>query len=51
MNIEDLSEKNLQKFFDAKIITRISDIYLLDKHKEEILKSDFKIKEKSFNNI
>jgi DNA ligase (NAD+) len=51
MNIEDLSERNLQKLFDAKIITKISDIYLLDKHKHEILSSDFKIKDKSFDNI
>jgi DNA ligase (NAD+) len=51
MNIDDLSEGTLQKLFDAKIITRISDIYLLDKYKQQILESDFKIKEKSFTNI
>lgn len=51
MNIEDLSERNLQKFYDAKIIQKISDIYLINKHKQEILQSDFKIKDKSFDNI
>ena len=51
MNIEDLSEGNLQKLFDAKIINKISDIYHLNDKQQEILQNDFKIKTKSFNNI
>lgn len=51
MNIEDLSERNLQKLFDAKIIQNISDIYLLDKYRDTVLQGEFKIKDKSFNNI
>jgi DNA ligase (NAD+) len=51
MNIEDLSEKNLQKLYDAKIITKIQDIYQFPEKKAVILDNDFKIKEKMFNNL
>jgi DNA ligase (NAD+) len=51
MNIEDLSEKNLQKLYDANIINKIQDIYKFGEKKSIILQSDFKIKEKMFNNF
>jgi DNA ligase (NAD+) len=51
MNIEDLSERNLQKLYDAKIITTIQDIYNFENKKEIILSNDFKIKDKMFNKI
>jgi DNA ligase (NAD+) len=51
MNIEDLSEKNVLKFYNQKIIESIPDIYRLDQHKQQILKANLKIKYKSFNNI
>jgi DNA ligase (NAD+) len=51
MNIEDLSEKNLQKLYDANIIRCIQDIYKFKDQKSLILQADFKIKEKMFNNL
>jgi DNA ligase (NAD+) len=51
MNIEDLSEKNLQKLYDAKIINQIQDIYKIVDKKSLILQSNFKIKDKMFNNL
>jgi DNA ligase (NAD+) len=51
MNIEELSQRNLQKLYDAKIITKIQDIYNFENKKELILNSDFKIKEKMFNKL
>jgi DNA ligase (NAD+) len=51
MNIEDLSQRNLQKLYDAKIITTIQDIYGFENKKQLILDSDFKIKDKMFNKI
>jgi DNA ligase (NAD+) len=51
MNIEDLSEKNIQKMYDAKIIVKIQDIYRFVEKKSLILESDFKIKEKMFQNL
>jgi DNA ligase (NAD+) len=51
MNIEDLSERNLQKLYDAKIITKIQDIYHFAQKKELVLHGDFKIKEKMFVNL
>jgi DNA ligase (NAD+) len=51
MNIEDLSEKNIQKMYDANIITKIQDIYQFANKKSLILENDFKIKEKMFQNL
>jgi DNA ligase (NAD+) len=51
MNIEDLSEKNLQKLYEAKIINKIQDIYQIKNKKNLILENDFKIKEKMFQNL
>jgi DNA ligase (NAD+) len=51
MNIEDLSEKNIQKLYDLGILHSISDIYKIDTHKDRIFQADLKIKSKSFSNI
>ncbi|MDR0825941.1 MAG: NAD-dependent DNA ligase LigA [Mycoplasmataceae bacterium] len=51
MNIENLSEKNLQKLYDTNIITSIQDIYHWNNKRDTILSSELKIKDKMFNNI
>jgi DNA ligase (NAD+) len=51
MNIEDLSERNIKKLYDAGIIKSIQDIYAFTNKKNLVINSDFKIKEKMFNNL
>lgn len=51
MNIEELSEMNLTKLSDAKVINSIQDIYRFKDKKDFILKSDLKIKDKMFEKI
>jgi len=51
MDIEELSDKNLEKLYEAKIITSIPDIYEFANKKELVIKSELKIKDKMFNNI
>ncbi|MDE6477017.1 MAG: hypothetical protein K2L48_02355 [Mycoplasmoidaceae bacterium] len=51
MNIEELSEKNLQKLYDTKLILSIQDIYRFEKKKDIVIKSDLKIKQKMFDKI
>jgi DNA ligase (NAD+) len=50
-DISDLSEKNIKKLYEKKIINKIQDLYCLDEKKDLIIKNDFKIKEKMFNKI
>ncbi len=51
MNIEELSEKNLQKLYDTKLVLSIQDIYRFEQKKDIILQSDLKIKQKMFDKI
>ncbi|EDX53354.1 NAD-dependent DNA ligase LigA [Ureaplasma urealyticum] len=51
MNIEGMSDAIINKFYDANLIKNVADLYYLQKHKEFILASDFKIKDKSFSNL
>ncbi|BDV02696.1 MAG: DNA ligase [Candidatus Hepatoplasma vulgare] len=50
MNIEGLSIKQIEKFRDLGWIKKITDIYNLENHKEELLNMDG-YKEKSVNNL
>lgn len=51
MNIEDLSEKTIEKLFNKNIIISIEDLYNFKNLKEQVINGDFEIKEKSFSNI
>jgi DNA ligase (NAD+) len=51
MNIEGLSDKNIEKLYKNKILNNIESIYIFHKNKEQILKLDLKIKDKTFSNI
>lgn len=51
MNIEGLSSSTIQKFYEANIIKDAADLYNIIDQKATILKLDFKIKQKSFNNL
>lgn len=51
MNIEELSEKNLDKLSQAKLICSIQDIYQFNNKKEIVLNSNLKIKKKMFDKI
>ena len=50
MDIEGLSVSTLQKFVELGWLTKLSDIYILDRHKDQMLTLD-KFGEKSVNNI
>ncbi len=50
MNIEGLSKKQIEKFYNLNLILNIDDIYKLDKIKDKILLMDG-YQEKSVNNI
>lgn len=51
MNIEGLSTMLLKKLLNLNIIEDAADIYSVYKHKEKILTSSIKVKDKSFNNL
>ena len=50
MNIDGLSQATLEKFVALKFITKLSDIFEISKHKEEIILLDG-FGEKSYNNL
>lgn len=50
MNIEGLGEKIIEDFYNLKYINTVSDIYLLDRYKEELMELEG-YGEKSVNNI
>lgn len=51
MNVEGVSEGIIEKLFAAKLLTSITDLYELKNKQQEILNGNFKIKNKSLNNI
>ncbi|AJQ45141.1 DNA ligase [Ureaplasma diversum] len=51
MNIEGLSEANINKFFETNIISDAADLYTLNEQREVVFAYDFKIRNKSFNNL
>ncbi|WP_027119445.1 NAD-dependent DNA ligase LigA [[Mycoplasma] testudinis] len=51
MNVEGVSEKIIEKLYDARLLLSITDLYELKNKQQEILAGDFKIKQKSLNNI
>lgn len=51
MDIEGLSEKTLQKFFNEGYIKTIPDIYLLNKYRTEIVEKIYNKKFKVFNKL
>ena len=50
MNLDGLSEQTMEKFIDSGFIHRLSDLYHLDNHKDEIINMEG-FGEKSYNNI
>lgn len=50
MNIDGISEATLERFLEKGFLTRLSDIYHLDRYRDEILQMD-KLGEKSYNNL
>ena len=50
MNLDGLSEQTMEKFIDSGFIHRLSDLYHLADHKDEIINMDG-FGEKSYNNI
>lgn len=51
MDIEGLSEKTIQKFFDLGFLKSIPDIYLLNNHRTEIIEKIYNKKFKVFNKL
>ncbi len=51
MNIDGISEKTLEKFYEANFLENIFDLYKIANHQEEILNGDFKFKQTSMNKL
>ena len=50
MNIDGISEATLERFLEKGFLTRLSDLYHLDRYRDEIVQMD-KLGEKSYNNL
>ena len=50
MNIDGISEATLERFLEKGFLTRLPDIYHLDRYRDEIVQMD-KLGEKSYNNL
>lgn len=51
MDIEGVSERIIEKFFQYRLISNVSDFYTLDEKQNQIISGPFKIKKKSMDNI
>lgn len=51
MDIEGVSERIIEKFFQYQLISNVSDFYTLDQKQNQIISGPFKIKKKSMDNI
>ena len=50
MNIDGISEATLERFLDKGFLTQLSDLYHLDRYRDEIVQMD-KLGEKSYTNL
>ena len=50
MNIDGISEATLERFLEKGFLTRLPDLYHLDRYRDEIVQMD-KLGEKSYNNL
>ncbi|MCV3754270.1 NAD-dependent DNA ligase LigA [Ureaplasma zalophigenitalium] len=51
MNIDGLRDKIITKLYEHKLISDITDLYLLKFYEDRIYELDLKIKQKAFNNL